>query len=107
MLIERLTVTHEDERRALVEWHSGVGMVQLKVVRAKAPRTQIGRHYHRNKTEVFFLLEGDGTVNGRPIHAGDRIVVQPWEVHAFDLAAGSLLLGGATAPFDPEDEVPA
>lgn len=111
MLIDKVGLTHEDERRAIVEWYSSPDgaptIAQLKVVVAKQAPTRIGRHYHRRKSEVFFLLSGKGTVNGLPIEAGMRVVVRPGEVHAFDLEAGSVLLGAATALFDPDDEVPA
>jgi quercetin dioxygenase-like cupin family protein len=111
MLVEKVGLTHEDERRILIEWFTapdGAGrMAQLKVVAAKQTPTRIGRHYHRRKTEVFYLLWGRGTVNGEPIEIGTRVLVLPGEVHAFDLEAGSVLLGAATAPYDPDDEVPA
>lgn len=73
----------------------------------------IGRHYHRNKDEAFLLLSGRAVkvVIGREV-ALDVTAPFRWECpagtpHSFELEAGSVLLGVATAPFDPEDEIAA
>lgn len=103
-------VIHADARRTLIEWVADSPFQSAKVVIAKSEQA-IGGHYHRLKDEVFLLL------SGRAVKAviGDAIsedIESPfrWDVpagvwHEFTLEPESVLLGVATRPFDPEDEI--
>ena len=98
---------HEDDRRVLVEWLNGFGVRSCKVLTAKQ-ECEVGNHYHKNKDEFFYLLAGSGEVelNGlwEIIHAGDTVYVPALTKHSFKLSEGSILLGGATKEYDPDDE---
>jgi quercetin dioxygenase-like cupin family protein len=100
---------HEDHRRKLIEFGSGPFAV-CKALVAKAGCV-VGDHHHRHKDEAFLLLSG----HARLVVVGERQwrdVQAPcvWEVprgtyHLFDLREGSILIGTASAEFDPADEI--
>jgi hypothetical protein len=100
---------HEDERRKLIEFGHDTFKV-CKVAVAKETCV-LGDHFHRNKDEHFLLLTG----LAERVVIGDRTwtdIAAPFEwhvprghYHAFYLQAGSILLGTATAEFDPADEI--
>jgi|SRR5215813_11767058 len=103
---------NEDHRRMLIEWISDEPFRQAKVVIAKSS-DPIGNHYHLKKDEKFLLLSGKAI----SVQIGDSEcsnIVGPhlFEVpagafHTFILEPGSILLGVATQPHDPEDEIRA
>jgi mannose-6-phosphate isomerase-like protein (cupin superfamily) len=100
---------HNDSRRTLYEWAQGTFRC-AKALIIKAP-CSVGDHYHRHKDESFLLLSGHANeiVVGNETHlnvsAPYAFHVPRGTYHRFDLQAGSVLLGTATAEFDPEDEV--
>jgi mannose-6-phosphate isomerase-like protein (cupin superfamily) len=71
----------------------------------------IGGHYHRKKDEVFLLLSGRavkvvlGNDVSMNVNAPFRWAVPAGVWHEFTLEPESVLLGVATQPFDPEDEI--
>lgn len=71
---------------------------------------KIGGHYHRKKDEVFLLVVGKaisatvGWEHWQDVAAPHRWVCPAGTYHDFELESGSILLGVATAPFDPADE---
>lgn len=99
---------HEDERRTIIDWANG-DFKSCKVLIAKGG-CSVGDHHHLHKDEQFLLLAGHATY----VVIGNkewRDVPAPcvWEVlrrnyHRFDLAEGSVLVGVATAAYDPADE---
>ena len=62
---------------------SAGGLVQLIEI---APRTFVAEHYHEHCTEVFHVLEGQGSfvIDGRTValDVGDTLTCQPREVHS-------------------------
>ncbi len=100
---------HEDDRRKLIEWANG----DFKVAKALIAKSDciVGDHYHREKDEKFLLLSGvanrviigDGSWDA--VKAPAQFIVYRGSYHLFDLAEGSVLLGVATAEFDPGDEI--
>jgi len=98
---------HEDERRVLIEWVKDFPMTSLKVVISKG--VEIGKHYHNNKDEVFYLLKGNGhkTIDGQVTEftEGSLVFIPRGITHAFTLDKGSILLGAANRPFDKDDEI--
>lgn len=102
-------MTHEDSRRIIHDWAQG-DFKSLKCVFVKS-RTPIGDHYHKNKSEVFFLALG----NIEKLVLGDEITVDikapyvinvpPNTYHKFICSPGSIIFGGATELFDPNDEI--
>ena len=100
---------HEDDRRLLIEWANGEFKC-AKVVTAKVDCV-VGDHHHRHKDERFLLLSGRASVvkiGGEvytDVKAPQVFDVPRGRYHSFALDAGSVLLGVATAEFDPADEV--
>lgn len=98
---------HEDERRTLYEIPGGA---VCKAIIAKEG-CALGNHWHAKKTESFLLLTGwanevtIGDLVTYNIPAPCEWVVPPGTFHVFDLKPGSILIGTASEPFDPEDEI--
>jgi mannose-6-phosphate isomerase-like protein (cupin superfamily) len=101
--------THEDARRLLIDYATG-DFKAAKVVEMKVCGT-VGDHYHRRKDESFLLFKGRasrvliGDSLQFNVNAPAEFYVPRGTYHAFDLDAGAVLLGTATAEFDPQDEV--
>lgn len=100
---------HDDARRRLIEFGQGPFAV-CKALTAKAGCV-VGEHYHRNKDESFLLLSGRaarvviGDWQGSNLPAPQEWHVPRGTYHVFELEAGSVLIGTASAPFDPSDEI--
>lgn len=101
---------NNDERRTLIEWISDTPFCMAKAVLVKT-HSVIGNHYHKEKNETFLLLQGyalrvviGDTVQGG-VHAPALFEVPKGAFHSFELEAGSILLGVADRPHDPEDEI--
>ena len=63
-------------------------------------------HYHKNLTEIYFVLEGSGQMEldatVHPVSAGDAIFIKPGCRHR---AVGNLKIINVVIPaFDPDDE---
>lgn len=64
------------------------------------------RHYHKRLTEIYYCLEGEGTIElddeRLPLHPGILVVIPPGTVHR---AVGDLtIVNVVSPPFDPTDE---
>lgn len=100
---------HEDSRRTIYDWASG-NYKSLKVVFINEP-IAIGDHYHNHKDEIFFLAVGHITelVLGEEIKynidAPLVINVPAGLYHKFVCTPGSIIFGGASEEFDPNDEI--
>jgi len=92
---------HEDERRRLEDWP------EAKIITAKKDCI-LGNHYHKIKTEKFILITGKGviTVNGvaDEMIKGNLYTIYPDQMHSFNLAEDSVLIGLCSHPFDPNDD---
>lgn len=104
---------HEDSRRILTEWIKDIPIKSCKIVEVKDSALPLGKHYHKNKDEIFYILKGKGvvTLSGKRsfrtwLFPGETIFVPRGVAHTFELEAGTIMLGGATEPFDPNDEIP-
>jgi UDP-2-acetamido-2,6-beta-L-arabino-hexul-4-ose reductase len=58
-----------DARGSLAEFIKQKNFGQIFVSRTKPGITR-GNHYHHTKTEMFFVVEGDGLIRMRPIEGG-------------------------------------
>jgi len=105
--MEYYNLVSEDHRRALYELGAGGNWAVLKVVIVKAV-TSIGNHYHKNKRELFLLLEGRGNViidgKSTSITKNSSILIEPMQMHSFILDVGSVLLCLASKDHDPTDD---
>ena len=99
---------HEDERRTLVEVIEDLPIRAVKVLTAKEGCV-VGDHYHTKKMEWFYLVSGSGTFEiGKEkgdLKTNELYACPPQVIHTFWLTEGSVLLGLASEPFDPNDEI--
>lgn len=78
----------------------------------------LGQHFHKEKFEVFYFLEGGGTIRtaevdpyGRitgevksfAVASGSAIKIPPWHTHRFDLVPDTRFIAFSSKPFDPND----
>ncbi len=108
-------IRHEDERRVLTEYISGISFKRAKVLEVKV-KSKLGRHYHKKNDSVFFLLKGEGIYSLQPLGGlieeatfkeGDCLFVPRNVIHTFELDAGSIMLETSTETYDKEDEISA
>ncbi len=64
------------------------------------------RHYHKKLTEIYYCLEGTGTIELNqerlPLRPGIVVAIKPGTVHR---AVGDLtIINVVIPPFDPDDE---
>ena len=104
---------HEDSRRVLTEWIKDMPIKAVKIVEVKDSKMPLGKHYHKNKDEYFYLLKGKGvvTLSGRRnfrtwLFPGETVFIPRGVAHTFELEAGTIMLGASTESFDPNDEIP-
>jgi mannose-6-phosphate isomerase-like protein (cupin superfamily) len=75
-----------------------------------------GGHYHRQKTEHFYVIAGEldllvedletGAKEKAFLQAGDRLTINPRVAHAFRSRIYSQVLEYSPDPYDPGDAVP-
>jgi mannose-6-phosphate isomerase-like protein (cupin superfamily) len=90
-----------ESRRAFVDDSEGVASLHITDISADA-RT----HYHKRLTEIYYILEGEGTMEldgeQHAVRPGDAILIKPGCRHR---AIGKLRVLNVPIPvFDPEDE---
>lgn len=106
---------HGDERRIINDCNLNECGIQHFYIKSIEP---LGNHYHKNKQEVFVIVEGKGIFTylplnqqGKPIGTqktisvttGNVIKVAPFTAHAFRLKIGSTMWCFSSAPFEPEN----
>jgi len=98
---------HEDSRRKLIEWVKDYPIRSCKVIIAKDDCV-VGDHYHNHKTELFYLLSGEGEyqldIDGDWKPLTDVVFAPKGMRHIFKLRKDSVLLSAASKPFDSKDE---
>ena len=98
-------MTHEDERRSLTSIPYKTG--EIKIIVAKQD-CELGNHFHKVKTEIFILIEGDGLVmiDGHKsiLSVRDEYIVRPLEIHTFFLKEGSVLICFCSEPYNQKDD---
>lgn len=103
---------HEDERRTIYDWYSAeLGVMKSMKVVEVLDTLPIGDHYHKNKIEIFFLIQGEFL----ELHLGKKVwysVPAPYKLtipkgvyHKFICTPGTIIFGAATELFDPNDEI--
>lgn len=91
---------HEDSRRRLIDFGS---WAETKVLTCKEDCI-IGNHYHKLKTEMFYILDGLVIYDGVDYIPGMVINVPAFKYHSFNCKAGTRILGFASKPYDKTDE---
>jgi quercetin dioxygenase-like cupin family protein len=107
-----MRLAHQDERRSIYEYGGEGFSIQRFVVHQRVP---FGNHFHRRKTETFFIVKGGGDLYMQPadlltnrgnkwsLVAGEFAVIPPFTAHAFMLEPGSEMICHSSEPFDPSD----
>ncbi len=110
------TYRHDDKRRTLIEWVKDIPIRCIKTIHVKE-KLPLGKHYHNNKDEIFYLQKGKGIMYLKSAHdckakvsrewifEGECIYVPRGTIHIFELMPESILLEAATEPYN--DEIPA
>ena len=114
-----LKFVHGDHRRRIYEWNGPEGSIQYFEILEKTP---LGNHYHKEKDEKVEILAGSGEVyiqvvfsmneqpvshlHNRPLKAGDKLRVAPFEAHTFVLEAGSKMVCRSDQPWNSKDVYP-
>jgi mannose-6-phosphate isomerase-like protein (cupin superfamily) len=113
--VNRLEVLSDDERRTIREYNGSNYSIQHFVVKASLP---LGKHFHREKDEHFFIQKGGGTYQWCPVDesgtmlgnvqvsvvtAGVEVLVPALTAHMFVLEAGTEMVCFSTARFNSED----
>ncbi|SMC22907.1 Cupin [Desulfacinum hydrothermale DSM 13146] len=106
------------ERRgevALIE--DGLLIQHLAVFSLRAgPGLFRGGHYHRVKTERFYVISGKvriltvdvetGEAGHTDVQAGHKLVIPPLLAHRFHALEDAWLVEYYDSPYDPQDDVP-
>lgn len=97
---------HEDTRRSLIDLELPAKAV--KILTAKKGCV-VGDHWHNKKEEWFLLISGSGTVQLGSVVKDiqrEKVYHAPKGLyHRFYLDEGSVMVGVASEPFDPKDEI--
>ncbi len=69
--------------------------------------TATDRHYHRRSEEIYFILEGRGTMEiegeSRPVTPGDGILIPPGAWHQITASESLRFLCCCSPPYDHAD----
>jgi len=108
--ITELLPVSDDDRRMLFEYGNGTNWKVSKILIAKKDCV-VGKHYHKKKTEMFFLIKGKisycmiGDKVTTNIIPYTKILINKNIYHEFHLTKGSILIGLCDKFFDPKDEL--
>lgn len=107
-----------DARRDIREFGFGNSAFQDFVVRdASKP---LGQHYHREKFEIFYFLEGGGIIRTARVNAEQKIIgeikkfevvpgsvirIPPYHTHRFDFLPNTRFVAFSSKPFDADDMI--
>ncbi len=106
-------IRHEDERRILTEYISGIPFKRAKVIETKE-KCVLGKHYHNLSDSVFYMLYGGGRYYLKPLNGdaiedeffeGECLFVPKGVIHTFVLDAYSIMLETASEIYDKNDEI--
>ncbi len=106
-------IKHEDQRRILTEYISGVSFKRAKVIEVKE-KIALGKHYHKESDSVFYLFKGSGWYYLKPLKGdavenvffeGECLFVPKNVVHTFILEKGSIMLETASEIYNQNDEI--
>ncbi|SHE44703.1 Cupin [Desulfacinum infernum DSM 9756] len=125
ILVESLPVTAEfrrvkrwlEDRGEVALIEDGLTIRHLAVFSLRAgPGHFRGGHYHRVKTERFYVISGKVRIltvdveTGRKGHtdvrSGDKLVIPPLLAHRFHALEDAWLVEYYDSTYDPEDDVP-
>lgn len=112
-----LKVVSADDRREIKEFEFGGSAVNDFLIGVK-PTGPLGQHFHRKKTETFYVLEGSGTLRTAQVNEEGEIIgevqefevlpgfvvqIPPYHTHRFDLTPGTRFVAHSSKPFESDD----
>lgn len=113
-----LSLASSDARRDIREFGFNSSAFQDFVI--KDASKPLGQHYHREKFEIFYFLEGSGTIQTARVDAEGKIVgeikksevtsgsvirIPPCHTHRFDLVSNTRFVAFSSKPFDAGDMI--
>ena len=115
--IEIVSVGHSDSRRTILDVvRGGVGGEMINQISAfdrLLAGNYIGRHYHKNMWEVYYVFSGEGimhlrdTLTGKTVEAPmgprSRAIIPPQVVHELVATTDMVLIIAATGEQGPSD----
>ena len=111
-----LLLVSSDARRDIREFEFRDSAFQDFVI--KDASKPLGQHFHREKFEIFYFLEGGGFIRTARVDATGAIVgevdrfavgpgsiirIPPMHTHRFDLVSNTRFVAFSSKPFDPKD----
>lgn len=98
---------HEDDRRLLVEYVHDIPTRNIKVLYIKQDSV-LGKHYHKLKDDIFYLIKGSGKYILDEIEEnfveGDSFYVPRGVTHTLKMKAGSIIIESSSEPYEKGDE---
>lgn len=113
-----LKIVSSDARRDIREFEFGGSALQDFLI--KDTSKPLGQHFHRKKFEVFYFLEGGGTIQIAQVNSEGKIIgetkqfkvgpgsairIPPYHTHRFDLAIHTRFIAFSSKPFDAGDMI--
>ncbi len=113
-----LAIASSDARREIREMDLGDACFQDFYI--KDAEKPLGQHFHRDKFEIFFFIEGGGTIRTAEVDEDGKIAcdvkefrvgpgsvirIPPYHTHRFDLTPNSRFVAFCSKVFDPADMV--
>jgi len=113
-----LKLVSSDARRDIRELEFNDSAFQDFLIKGTAK--PLGQHLHREKFEIFYFLEGSGTIRTARVNAEGKIVgeikqfevgpgsvirIPRYHVHRFDLVANTRFVAFSSRPFDERDMI--
>ncbi len=106
--VNKIKVSHEDERRAITAAFNGDFVAkQVKILEIKKDSI-LGNHYHDYR-ELFYILEGlaiyqlenivTHEVCSLTLWPGDRLIIEPKVAHRVEMAEGTLTVEATEEPY--------
>lgn len=111
-----LKLVSSDARRDIHEFEFGGSAFQDFLIRDTSK--PLGQHFHRKKFEMFYFLEGGGTIRTARVNSEGKIIsdikqfevgpgsairIPPYHTHRFDLATHTRFIAFSSKPFDADD----
>ncbi len=111
-----LSLVSSDARRDIREFGFSNSAFQDFIIRDTSK--PLGQHYHREKFEIFYFIEGGGTIrtarvdiDGKivgeieevEVAAGFVILIPSYHTHRFDLMSNTHFVAFSSKPFDAGD----
>jgi quercetin dioxygenase-like cupin family protein len=90
-----------NERGSLIQVSTGEWK-QVNVLKMNKGKT-FGGHYHKKRTELFYVIQGELSMPDRKLHSGEAILIEPFDMHTFTACEDSIVLELLSTPFTEED----